>query len=116
MFDWKSQSIRAAKEKQINNQIRAVKEIERSKQQKEAEGAGWSQFKPARDGENRRNTSLNTRKIHSLARKMMAREWARARGRVHENGFASQEKEAASLNRKFNRRKNQMSGSVNQSG
>ena len=116
MFDWESQSIWAVKEKRRNYQIGASKEVKRSKQQKEAEGVHWSQFKPNRAGENRQNTSLKTRKIHSLARKMMAREWARARGRVQKKGFASQEKEAASLNRIFNGRKNQISGSACQSG
>lgn len=110
MFDWERQSLRAVKEKWTGNQTLAVKEIERFKPQKETEGAVWSQFKPARGEENLRKTSINTGRIHSLAKKMMAREWARARGRVHKNYFDSQEKEASSMNKKFNRRKNQMSG------
>lgn len=110
MFDWESQSLRAVKEKWIGNQTRAVKEIERFKPQKETEGAGWGQFKPVRTEENLRKTSINTGRIHSLAKKMMAREWARARGRVYKNDFDSQEKEASSMDKKFNRRKNQMSG------
>lgn len=116
MFDWESQSLRAVKEKWMSNQTRAAKEIERFKPQKEVEGTIWGQFKPVQTAENMRNTSRKTGKIHSLTRKMMAREWARARGRVHKIDFDSQEKEAASMNKKFNRRKNQMSGSARQSG
>lgn len=60
------------------------------------EEANWSQYKPWPKNERRKvQITLNMATIHSIAKKLIAREWARVLGKTQSTKFNDLEKKAA---------------------
>jgi len=67
--------------------------------QESPEGISWIQYMlEPREGIKKRQVSTNAATIHGIAKKLMAKEWSRVRGRTKDSRFDELEKEAAFKN------------------
>lgn len=73
--------------------------------QDSAEGISWIQYKlEPRDGIRKRQVLTNAATIHGIAKKLIAKEWSRVRGRTKDSRFDELEKEASFLRNRLKKR------------
>lgn len=80
--------------------------IKRYDKQNSLEEVGWSQYKLWPRSETKKvHISMNTATIHGIAKKLIAREWARILGRPMSSRYDTLEIEAASLKNRMEKKK-----------
>ncbi len=83
-----------------------ARHIKRHYKQNSPEEVGWSQYKLWPRSETKKvHISMNMATIHGIAKKLIAREWARVLGRPMSSRYDNLEIEAASLKNRMEKKK-----------
>lgn len=83
-----------------------ARHIKRHYKQNSLEEIGWSQYKLwPRSKTKKVHVSMNMATIHGIAKKLIAREWARVLGRPMSSRYDTLEIEAASLKNRMEKKK-----------
>lgn len=106
MMTWERTSLRNAKERMRKAQAQIMNELNITNTKGESEGFVWYQYRPVKImDDQRRKSSIKRGRVHSVAKRLMAREWARILGRIKDTKFYSLEREAAFWNQRIEMRK-----------